>query len=81
MRIPHYHIKKEVERIDRYNEKVSKRTEKYHQSDREAVANEMADMGNSKSFKRDVERNKNKPDKLEKLMRKIYGEKSIPYNS
>lgn len=78
MKIPFHHIKDEVKRIDKHNEKNTERIEKHHESEREAASQEILEVSKSKGFQKEVEYNRRHPGHLQKVLRKVYGEKAFP---
>ena len=79
MKIPFNHIKREVKNIDRHNQKNSERIERYQQSEREAIGKELLSAAKSEEFKREVKWDKKHPGHLQKVMKKIYGDKMLSH--
>ena len=78
MKIPFHRIKEETKRVDEHNKRVEEKIEEHHQSDREAVAKEISSAAGSEGFKKDIRYDKRHPGHLQKVLRKMYGDKAIP---
>ena len=66
--------------MDEYNSRLDERKERHNQSERESVSKEIINASKSEGFKRDIKYDRRHPGYLNKVLRKIYGEKVIPHD-